>query len=176
MANLPTPIISISTLIIINTAIIVGGVSLYIYGSAVNSISNSTSNSTSNSISNSANTSTNNIESIRVAEIEAFNSQFEVFEGKQAGTYVNTLIGRLIAVANTYKNEPEKVPSLSIDKMSSTNEEGIFTEYNISGEENLQEYVNNLAIIKSELENKHYYKVNFSYGTMGLINRITIEY
>ena len=54
----------------------------------------------------------NSMQSMTTSEIEAFNNQFLSYDGKQSGSNVKALIGRLIANANTYKEEYGKVPTI----------------------------------------------------------------
>ena len=48
-------------------------------------------------------------------EAEGFNALFTPYQGKQTGSQVKALINRLIANANTYKEEPERIPSVGYD-------------------------------------------------------------
>ena len=48
-------------------------------------------------------------------EIEIFNDQFEQFTGEQKGTNLKSLIGKLIANANTNEDESKKLPDLVVE-------------------------------------------------------------
>ena len=46
-------------------------------------------------------------------EVEAFNNNFISFEGKQTGSNIKSLLGVLVANANTYNDEPTKISASS---------------------------------------------------------------
>ena len=111
-------------------------------------------------------------------EIEAFNSQFINYEGRQTGNKLKALIGTLIANANTYEDDSEKCPTVAV--MNDNNEITYLAYYvslnnsNIAYEELQKIYIDNLAIIRNELQNNNYYSVEFEYTERGLINSIII--
>ena len=123
-------------------------------------------------------TITDSMTSMSTQEIEAFNNQFLSYDGKQSGSNIKALIGKLVANGNTYKEEPDKVPTLdSPDKKF--NSSGTTIEnatYAPNGGWNLQDYVTQLSLIRNAIENKHTYTVNFKFGTKGLIEKISITY
>ena len=111
-------------------------------------------------------------------EIEGFNSQFINYEGRQTGNKLKALIGTLIANANTYEDDSEKCPTVAV--MNDNNEITYLAYYvslnnsNIAYEELQKIYIDNLAIIRNELQNNNYYSVEFKYTERGLINSIII--
>ena len=91
-------------------------------------------------------TITESMNSMSTQEIEAFNNQFSGYEGVQSGSNIKALMGRLIGNADTYKDEPTRVPHVYIDKANasgSTNK--IDAKYNSSAD--LNEYISNLGKI-----------------------------
>ena len=112
-------------------------------------------------------------------EIEAFNSQFTIYGGQQTGAKLKSMIGTCIANANTYKEEPEKLPIVDIDKYSEKEKQNKNTANrpkNGGDTEELNTYINTLATIRNKLENKHPYTVNFEYSNNGVLTKIVIKY
>ncbi len=113
-------------------------------------------------------------------EIEAFNSQFTIYGGSQNGAKLKSMVGTCIANANTYKEEPAKLPRVSINKFSEKLGDGNNADtgtLNKGGDTpELNNYINTLATIRNNLENKHSYTVNFGYSNNGVLTSITITY
>lgn len=111
-------------------------------------------------------------------EIDAFNNQFVSYEGQQQGSNVKALIGRLIANANTYTEEPGKVPSVTItDKVNANNTVNDKNAVmNDAGAANVQNYVDVLGKIRNGVEAKHNYHVEFEFGASGIIDNVNITY
>ena len=109
-------------------------------------------------------------------EIEAFNNQFESYKGKQTGSQISSLCGRLIANSNTFKDTPEKVPSVECERIKADMSEGVNISYDIADEDSHQEYIDGLNTIKNHIENKHTYYVSFQYDLNGLTNKVIISY
>ena len=111
-------------------------------------------------------------------EIESFNSKFTTYDGKQTGAKLKSLIGTLIANANTYEDDSEKCPTVAV--MNDNNEIAYLAHYasinnsNITYEGIQKIYIDNLAIIRNSLQNKNYYSVEFEYTEKGLVNTIII--
>lgn len=55
-------------------------------------------------------TITDSLTSMSTQEIDAFNNQFVSYEGSQTGSNIKALMGRLIGNADTYRDEPAKIP------------------------------------------------------------------
>ena len=123
-------------------------------------------------------TITDSMTSMSTQEIEAFNNQFLSYDGKQSGANIKALIGKLVANANTYKEEPNKVPFLDSPnkKFNSTSETFDNASYTGSGAYTLDSYVNQLGKIRNAIENKHEYHVTFQFGEKGLIETIHVSY
>ncbi len=111
-------------------------------------------------------------------EIEAFNIQFELYEGKQTGSQVSSLVARLIASASTFSEEPDRVPTVDFiqDSELASKKISVHAVYNSNSPSDLEVYINNMSIIKNSIENKHTYNISFSYSPDGLINLVTIDY
>ena len=121
--------------------------------------------------------------SMSTAEIEAFNSQFTMYAGKQKGTALKSLMGTLIANANTYREEPNRLPEVSaeiVKSNSSDEEDSEVTVVNaktpeINEEDSFQEYIDALSEIRNSVGNKDEYNVSFEYTNNGVLNQIVIE-
>ena len=61
-------------------------------------------------------TITESLNSMSTQEIEAFNNQFSTYEGLQDGTQLKSLMVKLIANADTYKDENTKIPGVIIEQ------------------------------------------------------------
>ena len=114
-------------------------------------------------------------------EVQAFNNQFLSYDGKQSGSNVKALIGRLIANANTYKDEAQKVPSLGSVSHKYNNSSTLYENAYFFPDRELQvysfnTYIKRLSDIRGAVENKHEYTVTFSFDQTGLIRLITIKY
>lgn len=111
-------------------------------------------------------------------EIEAFNSQFTIYGGKQTGSKLKSLMGTLIANANTYRDEPAKLPQVIIGQIDNANSKNCTTpKVNNGGNETqLNGYVNAIGYIRNQLEGKHTYEVEFGYSNNGVLTSVTIHY
>ena len=111
-------------------------------------------------------------------EKDSFNNQFTAYEGARTGSQVKALIGVLIANANTFEDEPEKIPVVTVD--------GGMTVKNISNQvnaanrpssaSNTTDYIADLGKIRNAAEEKHTYWVEMVYGAGGIIDGIIIYY
>lgn len=110
-------------------------------------------------------------------EIEAFNSQFTIYGGKQTGAKIKSLMGTLIANANTYRDEPAKLPSIKVAKLT-TDGKNCNTPVVSTGGNNdqLNNYVNAIGYIRNTLEGKHTYLVEFDYSNNGVLTGVRIYY
>lgn len=109
-------------------------------------------------------------------QIEAFNSNFSSYDAEQVGSQVKSLLGRLIANGNTYTEEPAKVPSVFIDKVSDTYPNNVSANYINADTEAMCTYINTLGSIRNHISTKHKYYVEFGYTETGLISSVTIKY
>lgn len=119
-------------------------------------------------------TITSSITSMSTQEIEMFNKQFDIYVGIQTGTKISSLMGTLIANANTNKDEPTKIPAVIVEKLRYSSTE-IF-HANVPPAGDTQDYIDTLGKIKNGVEKKHSYLVEMSYQKNGLIDYITISY
>ena len=138
-------------------AILIIAIGMYIYNSASATINDSLTN-------------------MSTQEIEAFNNQFESYKGKQTGSQISSLAGRLIANANTFADEPGKIPNVFCPQLKASTETATDIKAIHAMDGNQQNYINTLASIKNGVENKHAYIVEFKYHTSGVISQIDIKY
>ena len=108
-------------------------------------------------------------------EIEAFNSQFTIYEGRQKGAKLKSLIGTLISNANTYSDDFEKIPAIIVKDKNKIIYMASFIKVDNEDNENpVDFYVSNLAFLRNNLINKSDYYVEFEYTERGLVNKIII--
>ena len=118
-------------------------------------------------------TITDSLTSLSTQEVEAFNNQFTSYEGIQTGSNVRALMGRLIANADTYADEPAKIPAVVIDKIKSG---GSGSKTLVKDAGNTQDYIDACGKIRNQVETKHEYYVEINYQKNGLLDVITITY
>ena len=140
-------------------AILIIAIGLFIYNSAQSTVNDSMTTMTTQ-------------------EIEAFNNQFNSYAQTQTGSNVKALLGRLIANANTYTEEPGKVPDVVVYGGINAAEyaKGNTINMNNAGENNVQTYVDGLSSLQNKVENKHKYTIEFQYGSSGMIDEVDIKY
>ena len=112
-------------------------------------------------------------------EIEGFNSTFTSYQGEQTGSGVKALINRLIANANTYRDEPEKIPCISyntIDNNEDANKENNGQAYGVREPEETRGYLNYLSKISKGINLKHKYYLVMTLNNDGILRGITINY
>ena len=122
-------------------------------------------------------TITDSMTSMSTQEIEAFNNQLLSYDGKQSGSNVKALIGRLIANSNTYKDETNKIPKVktSSNGVSASKAEPSKV-YKVTNAGATTDYVTGLGNIRNNLEDKHEYTVQIRFNSTGLISEIGILY
>ena len=118
-------------------------------------------------------TITDSLTSLSTQEVEAFNNQFTSYEGIQTGSNVRALMGRLIANADTYADEPAKIPAVKIDKAKSGGSQSIAV---VTTAGDTQNYIDACGSIRNKVETKHEYYVEINYQKNGLLDVITITY
>lgn len=123
-------------------------------------------NSASNSIINAT-------ETLSTQEVKAFNDTFTTYEGSQEGSNIRALITRLISNANTYQDEPEKIPGVRADKETANGRE---VEAEVPQDSEISEYVNSLIEIRTNIDTKHEYWVTITKQENGFIDAIIITY
>lgn len=119
-------------------------------------------------------TITDSLTSLSTQEVEAFNNQFTSYEGIQTGSNVRALMGRLIANADTYADEPAKIPAVYIDQITSKTTDPKQDKVETAGE--TQSYIDSCGVIRNKVETKHEYYIEINYQKNGLIDVITISY
>ena len=121
-------------------------------------------------------TITDSMSTLSTQEVDAFNNQFTSYEGKQTGSNVKALMGRLIGNANTYRDEPAKVPQVFINQLSNTVKNNVDARFNLTNAGDPQLYITKLGTIRNRVETKHEYYVEMNYQDNGLIDYIVISY
>lgn len=107
------------------------------------------------------------VESMSTQEVDAFNSEWTVYDGETNGSAVKALLGRLVANYSTYSSESAKVPN--VEPANITNHTT-----NITCGDN---YVSDIGNLRADIENKHTYKVKCEYDKeTGLIHNIKIDF
>ena len=119
-------------------------------------------------------TITDSINSLSTQEIEAFNNQFISYEGVQTGSNIKALMGRLIANADTYADEPAKIPAVLIDQTRAvgTGAENVV----VAAAAATVDYIDACGRIRNTVETKHEYYVAINYQQNGLIDYVWITY
>ena len=102
-----------------------------------------------------------------------FNSQFESYNGKQTGSQIVSLCGRLITNASSNSTGRDN-PDVKIDKLNAGDSAGV--EANI-----YTEYINKLTKIINNIDNEHIFYVEFEYCSSsgydyGFLKKIIIHY
>ncbi len=108
-------------------------------------------------------------------QITAFNSTFTNYEGACSGAQIKSLMGELIANADTYREEPTKIPGVKVDQLISGNNNSGFNTI-VSSAGDTSNYIKNLGNIRNRAEAKHEYYVEINYQANGLIDYINISF
>ena len=137
-------------------AILIIAIGMFIYNSAQSTINNS-------------------MQSMSTQEVQAFNNEFMSFEGKQTGSNIKSMIGTLIANANTYRDEPTKIPGVVFDKVNNSKESSVLRA-DVPEASQPQTYINSLNTIRNSVEPKHQYWVSITNQDNGLIDGIYVTY
>lgn len=110
-------------------------------------------------------------------EIQTFNNEFTEFEGKQAGSNINAMIGTLIANADTYRDEPVKIPGVRFYKVNNSKDVGKSEMIaKVPTASDPTEYIQKLNKIRNLVEPKHVYLVTIIYQDNGLVDSIIVSY
>ena len=118
-------------------------------------------------------TITDSLNSLSTHEIESFNNQFLSYEGIQKGTNVKMLLGKLIANANTYADEPLKIPVI-LFKRDKEDEIGVVGGVKEPGI--IKNYIDKCGKIKNVIKTNKEYNVLITFQKSGLIDLIYIYY
>lgn len=109
---------------------------------------------------------------ISAYEKDAFNAQFEAYEGKQPGSNVRTLLSKVISNGGTYRETFEKIPSVEHIK----DDESKIIDGGEVAVNDIEKYVNEVTNIRTEIENRHTYQMKLEYSKDAIVNKIIIEY
>lgn len=137
-------------------SILIIAIGMFIYNSAQSTINNS-------------------MQSMSTQEVQAFNNEFMSFEGKQSGSNIKAMIGTLIANANTYRDEPSKIPVLYFDQVD-VGEDIMDVKAVVTTAADPSEYIKTLNKIRNKVEPKHQYWVSISNQDNGLIDALIVTY
>lgn len=136
-------------------SILIIAIGMFIYNSAQSTIQNS-------------------MQSMSTQEVQAFNNEFMSFEGKQSGSNIKSMIGTLISNANTYRDEPTKIPGVRFNKVNNTKPDAM--EATVPEASDPQPYITSLNEIRNLVEPKHQYWVSITNQDNGLIDAIVVTY
>ncbi|MGN1299402.1 MAG: hypothetical protein ACI4UE_05415 [Candidatus Scatovivens sp.] len=136
-------------------SILIIAIGMYIYSSSTNSIRSG-------------------INSMDTQEKEAFNSQWTNYEGKQSGAQVKSLITKLIANANTNKDEEHKVVNLTYPTNGTGTATTPLTYNGVS--DSVGDFMDELNDAYTAIKANHTYTVTFDYESTELIRRIIVTY
>lgn len=111
--------------------------------------------------------------SMSTTDVEIFNSVYTMYEGEQSGSKIKSLIGTLISNANENVDENFKIPGLYLE-----NKESVKKSFASGIPENGENkpYIDALQNIRTKIDPKHKYWVEFNYQSNGLIDYINISY
>ena len=109
-------------------------------------------------------------------EATAFNSQYEVFMGKQKGSGLGNLVKKLIITANTNKDNLDKIPALTITNQINKSATKVDNVEKPGDASEITAYVKALTGILNLIEEKHEYSIEIKYGTNGLISEFAVTY
>ena len=113
---------------------------------------------------------TDSISAMSTQEIDAHNNQYILYEGKQSGSKIKSLISILISNSKTNSNEIVKIPGvyLQVDK------KGLDTGIPQDGDNT--SYKATLEQIRKTVDIKHNYWIELSFQDNGLVDYLTISY
>ena len=112
----------------------------------------------------------NNLPTFEEMEIQAFNSNFEKYQGVKMGYEVKALIIETKDIRYDGYSE-EEIPSITV-----IDEDGtiLYEEDSYEYKDDIDEYKSAIGKIRNSLINKQYYFVDFDYDSNGKITRILI--
>ena len=113
---------------------------------------------------------TDSMAAMSTQEIDAHNTKYIMYEGKQSGANIKSLVGILISNSNVNKDEPSKVPGIYIEIDNDCKDSGIPESGNNTS------YISALENIRSHVTTKHDYWVEVTYQSNGLIDYLNISY
>lgn len=116
--------------------------------------------------------------SLDVQQIQSLNQAWLNYEGKQTGSQVKSLINRLVANANNYREEPEKVVGItSCEATPGANNTANWTiPTNGSADSEINDLIDDLNDVSAAIQARHVYWVEAQYAANGLIVSFDIAY
>lgn len=115
-------------------------------------------------------TITDSMTSMSTQEIDAHNTKFLMYEAKQSGANIKSLVGILITNSNSNKEENARIPGVYIENENDSDDSGIPENGKNSS------YIAALENIRNNVVLKHDYWVEMTYQDNGLIDYINIYY
>ena len=112
-------------------------------------------------------------------EISLFNSKFERYNNNQLGSQVKSLISYAISNANTNKDDPVMLPSVSLQKELKDGNPVFYSGSPATGGESASgdknaTYIDYLGKMRNAIISTHTYVIKLDYGSSGIINKIDI--
>lgn len=112
-------------------------------------------------------TKTNSLDEL---EIQTFNEPFESYEGRQIGTSVKALLNKVITSNTQNAGAVDRLPVVVYKKGS-----GAYADNTITPNSSNTK-TSDIATLRDNIANSHYYLVKFHIASNGLINGIAIHY
>lgn len=137
-------------------SILIIAIGMYIYNSSQNTVTNVTSQ-------------------FGDTEIQTFNQQFTMYEGKQSGTNVKALLGKVIA-SNSQNAQADLNTRLVGVDANNANLSSTVTKRNTSENAWGGPESNTLSTIRSDIKPRHEYTVTIINGPDGFVEKIIIKY
>ena len=100
-------------------------------------------------------------------EITMFNSKFERYLDNQSGSQVKSLLSFAISNASTNKDEPAKLPTITLGGTTATG--------GVQASNDIQTYIDALTSIRGSVISTKTYKVTPGYNSDSLITSLTIN-
>ena len=116
--------------------------------------------------------------SLDVQQIQSLNQAWLNYEGRQTGSQVKALINRLIANANNYREEPEKIVGISSYDSTAAGQNTATALWDSAGatDATIDALIQNLNAAANSMQARHTYWVEPVYATNGLVVNFTITY
>lgn len=139
-------------------SILIIAIGMYIYNSSTNSITNAAGQ-------------------ISQQDIQAFNNQFTMYEGKQVGTNVKALMTTIASICKENKEEATRLPDVVYKAKSSGEIEEVKTIVGGVTDDDSTSIQTALNKARTAIESRHYYNiVLLTCPDTGLIDCVLIEY
>lgn len=138
-------------------SILIIAIGMYIYNSSTNSITNAAGQ-------------------ISQQDIQAFNNQFIMYEGKQVGTNVKALLTTIASICKENAEEKTRLPDVHYKAKSDGDYETVATNLQsvTDDDEKIQTALNK---VRTAIESRHYYDIEYQMcPDTGLIDMVIIKY